>query len=162
MVDIVTAAGSYFGPRSAQRAVASAARDAWYAVASIDLANVTHEDMVSAVEDLTRIGSKASSSSSLGTTPRLTLPAPAQVNSLTISRTPMAVGVDQVAGTTAAVEHLVDLGHRRIGHVAGPADWAEAQARAEGWRTAMSHAGCPSPNRCGVTGAQSQDRRPAR
>lgn len=56
MVGIVTASGSYFGPRSARHAVAAAARDAGYVVASIDLANVTHEDMSSAVEDLTWIG----------------------------------------------------------------------------------------------------------
>ena len=148
MVGIVTASGSYFGPRSAQHAVAAAARDAGYAVASIDLANVTHEDMSSAVEDLTWIGVEGvvvvaghdAAVDVARTRPGELLVVVVEGD---LSRTPMAVGVDQVAGAIVAVEHLVDLGHRRIAHVAEPADWAEARARAEGWRTAMSHAGLP-------------------
>ena len=37
-----------------------------------------------------------------------------------------------------AVAHLADLGHRAIAHLAGPEDWLEAVARAEGFDTALS------------------------
>lgn len=40
-----------------------------------------------------------------------------------------------------AVEHLVDAGHTRIAHLAGPEDWLEAAARAEGFRSAMTGRG---------------------
>ncbi|SFS14463.1 transcriptional regulator, LacI family [Microbacterium sp. cf046] len=37
-----------------------------------------------------------------------------------------------------AVAHLAELGHSRIGHLAGPEDWLEAVARAEGFEAALA------------------------
>ena len=50
-----------------------------------------------------------------------------------LTRARWTVGVDQVAGA-AATQHLLDLGHTEIAHVAGPLDWTEAEARLPGWR----------------------------
>lgn len=47
---------------------------------------------------------------------------------------PWSVSVDQRAGVRMAVDHLMDLGHRRIQHVAGPDDFTEAQLRREEFR----------------------------
>ncbi|KJL33813.1 Lactose operon repressor [Microbacterium azadirachtae] len=41
--------------------------------------------------------------------------------------------VDQRAGARVAVAVLADAGHERIAHLAGPADWLEAEARAAGF-----------------------------
>ena len=49
--------------------------------------------------------------------------------------------VDQYEGARLATEHLLDLGHETVRHIAGPADWLEAQYRIEGWRDALSAAG---------------------
>ena len=49
--------------------------------------------------------------------------------------------VDQVHGAELAVAHLIEHGHRRIGHVAGPADWTDGDLRAKGWRRALQEAG---------------------
>ena len=46
-----------------------------------------------------------------------------------------------MAGARLATEHLLDLGHREILHLAGPLDWSEARARRDGWRAAMVAAG---------------------
>ena len=51
------------------------------------------------------------------------------------------VAVDQVAGAAAATRHLLDLGHRTVLHIAGPADFLEAQQRIEGWRATLEDAG---------------------
>ena len=51
------------------------------------------------------------------------------------------VAVDQFAGAAAATRHLLELGHRTVWHVAGPADWLEARQRIDGWRHALEAAG---------------------
>jgi DNA-binding LacI/PurR family transcriptional regulator len=44
-----------------------------------------------------------------------------------------ALRVDEIAGARIATRHLVELGHRSIGHLAGPRDWIEAEARMQGF-----------------------------
>jgi DNA-binding LacI/PurR family transcriptional regulator len=56
-----------------------------------------------------------------------------------------AVGVDQVAGARLATRHLLELGHRTVHHVSGPADSQEARGRIEGWRSELVVAGAPVP-----------------
>jgi DNA-binding LacI/PurR family transcriptional regulator len=56
-----------------------------------------------------------------------------------------AVGVDQVAGARLATRHLLDLGHRTVHHIAGPADSQEARGRIDGWRSELRAAGAPVP-----------------
>ena len=52
-----------------------------------------------------------------------------------------AVGVDDRPGITAAVEHLLALGHTRIAHVAGPSDMVHGRSRREAWAAALARAG---------------------
>jgi DNA-binding LacI/PurR family transcriptional regulator len=49
--------------------------------------------------------------------------------------------VDQKLGAKLAVAHLISLGHQRIGHVSGPRDWIDGQARVDGWREELTEAG---------------------
>ncbi|WP_051324972.1 LacI family DNA-binding transcriptional regulator [Candidatus Solirubrobacter pratensis] len=53
--------------------------------------------------------------------------------------------VDQFAGAAAATRHLLELGHATVWHVAGPADWLEAQQRIAGWRATLQEAGVTPP-----------------
>ena len=55
------------------------------------------------------------------------------------------VAVDQIGGAKAATQHLLDLGHRTVWHLAGPADWLEAEQRITGWQTALKEAGATLP-----------------
>jgi DNA-binding LacI/PurR family transcriptional regulator len=55
------------------------------------------------------------------------------------------VAVDQVAGAAAATRHLLELGHRTVWHIAGPADWLEARQRVSGWASALAEAGADAP-----------------
>ncbi len=55
------------------------------------------------------------------------------------------VEVDQFAGAVAATQHLLDLGHETVWHIAGPPDFLEAQQRLNGWRTTLEAAGRRRP-----------------
>jgi LacI family transcriptional regulator len=53
------------------------------------------------------------------------------------------VAVDNYAGGCMATEHLLEQGHRNIGHISGPLDWWEARQRKAGWRDTLLAAGVP-------------------
>ncbi|TCP32897.1 LacI family DNA-binding transcriptional regulator [Sphingomonas sp. BK235] len=55
----------------------------------------------------------------------------------------IALSMADEAGARRATEHLLALGHRRIGFIAGPDDYAVSAQRADGWRGAMREAGLP-------------------
>jgi DNA-binding LacI/PurR family transcriptional regulator len=52
-----------------------------------------------------------------------------------------STSVDQSAGARLATQHLLDLGHTRITHVAGPLAWTEARERRDGFVGALADAG---------------------
>jgi DNA-binding LacI/PurR family transcriptional regulator len=52
-----------------------------------------------------------------------------------------SLGVDERAAGEIATQHLIDLGHERIGFVAGPAHYLPTQLKAAGRATAMAAAG---------------------
>ena len=57
----------------------------------------------------------------------------------------VVAGPDNIAGGSAATEHLLALGHRTVWHVAGPQHWFSAQDRLAGWRQALEAAGAVVP-----------------
>jgi len=52
-----------------------------------------------------------------------------------------AVSASNASGARAVVEHLLSLGHRRIGAILGPADWMATTERLNGYRSALAAAG---------------------
>jgi LacI family transcriptional regulator len=52
-----------------------------------------------------------------------------------------SVGATNWAGGLAATDHLIGLGHRRIGAITGPADYLCSRARVDGYRSALDRAG---------------------
>jgi LacI family transcriptional regulator len=52
-----------------------------------------------------------------------------------------SVGATNWAGGLAATEHLIGLGHRRVGAIAGPGDHLCSRARTDGYRSALERAG---------------------
>jgi DNA-binding LacI/PurR family transcriptional regulator len=55
-----------------------------------------------------------------------------------------ALLVDDQPGIAAAVRHLVELGHRRIAHVAGPRHFLHGTVRRLAWERALTEAGLPA------------------
>ncbi|MCW2699535.1 MAG: transcriptional regulator, LacI family [Blastococcus sp.] len=63
------------------------------------------------------------------------------VNRLTEHLDVSAVAGDDATGIARTVDHLVGLGHRDIGHVAGPLNVSTGAVRLRAFRTAMQHHG---------------------
>jgi LacI family transcriptional regulator len=60
-----------------------------------------------------------------------------------------SVATDNFQGGVMAVQHLLDCGRRKIGHISGPLTWWEADERKRGWRETLNAAGLDAPqNHC--------------
>ncbi|WP_096715274.1 LacI family DNA-binding transcriptional regulator [Microbacterium sp. SZ1] len=55
------------------------------------------------------------------------------------------VDTDQAQGARLATEHLLDLGHETVWHVAGPAESYSAERRRESWRRTLTDRGLVAP-----------------
>ena len=52
-----------------------------------------------------------------------------------------SVATDNYQGAVMAVQHLLDCGRTKIGHISGPLSWWEADERKRGWRDTLIKAG---------------------
>ncbi|WP_328345570.1 LacI family DNA-binding transcriptional regulator [Micromonospora sp. NBC_00421] len=81
--------------------------------------------------------------------PRIALLAELRLPAVTIGRPDVpsdhpALLVDDRPGVAAAVNHLVELGHRRIAHVSGPLHFLHGSVRQQAWEQALAAAGLPT------------------
>jgi DNA-binding LacI/PurR family transcriptional regulator len=139
-IGVIATNGGLWGPSTVHRTVQAAARESGYFVSSVNLPDVTREDLAAAVEHL-RDHSVEGIVMIVANDEALDIArnqetggVPVVVVEGDLSRAPWTVGVDQVAGARMATEHLLGLGHTQIAHVAGPQHWVEARARLSGWR----------------------------
>lgn len=135
-----------YGPSHTLLGVQQAARDAGYFVSVAGLREVTPETIKDAMAHFMDQGVDGIV---------VTVPHPGTfdvLKDITAQVPLVAVGsvgdehlsgatVDQREGARLAVQHLLELGHKHIGHLSGPADWIDAVARTEGWRDALREAG---------------------
>ncbi|MBD4654123.1 LacI family transcriptional regulator, partial [Xanthomonas citri pv. citri] len=56
-----------------------------------------------------------------------------------------AVCIDQERIGVIATEHVLELGHDTVWHVAGPSTWADASGRQAGWAATLAKHGRPEP-----------------
>ncbi|GAA1558747.1 LacI family DNA-binding transcriptional regulator [Dactylosporangium maewongense] len=153
-VGLVTFDTTLFGPSFMVHAIERAAREAGYfvSVASAREPDVPQvRDAVrrlreQAVEGIVTLAPVAAAWTALRQVP---LDVPIVGRGTTAepgddSEVPM-VAIDNAAGAALATRHLLELGHRTVHHVAGPANWPEARERMAGWRTALEDAGRPAP-----------------
>lgn len=136
-IGLLVAGRGLWGPSSASIAIEEAARAAGYAVASASLANEDSRSMASALDSLLAHGVDglvviAPHGRAMEVVRRAApeLPAVALHRATGSGET---VVLDQEGGARAATRHLLELGHTRLAHLAGPQDWVEAESRAEGF-----------------------------
>ncbi len=133
-----------FGPGSTMRGIEEAALSAGYVVSAItadgDLASAYDHLRLQGVEALCVIAPRYSTLPALRELgrglPTVLLRAESEDELLTVA-------VDQYAGAVHAVDHLIELGHRRILHVAGPLDWTDARLRSRAYSERLAAEGLP-------------------
>jgi len=142
LIGVLGPRATTYGVATMVQAVEHAARMAGYRLAVTNLATSASEDvrasidhlMQQSIEGLIAVAPQARVVPILA---ELKLPVPVQIVSSTGREGPRSSHNDQVAGARAAVQHLIDLGHSRILHIAGPRDWLEADHRMQGYLAAM-------------------------
>ncbi|MWB98462.1 LacI family DNA-binding transcriptional regulator [Agromyces seonyuensis] len=135
-----------WGPNSTLRALEGAARHAGYAISAFSISDEPSAGIDAGLSALVAQGVDAlcviaPRSSSLDRLRRHREGLPTLVIKAESDPEMHTAAVDQRAGAMAAVMHLIELGHRSIVHLAGPQDWFDARARAQGWRDALADAG---------------------
>ncbi|MDY0908618.1 LacI family DNA-binding transcriptional regulator [Microbacterium sp. CFBP9034] len=137
-----------WGPNSTLRAIESAAREAGYAISAFSISDDEESQIDTGVVELVTQGVDAlcviaPRASSLDMLRQQSTGLPTIVIKAEPDAEMHTAAVDQRAGALAAVQHLIELGHRSIAHLSGPLDWYDARAREQGWRDALTEAGLP-------------------
>ena len=147
-IGVVWLGSPLHGPSQALVALEHAARERGY---SVSLAGSKGGDMLTAVESLLAQGVDGIVlDEPVDDHPLLTLTT--RVPLVSLSRLDTAPGTDVeverqdfVTAAALATDHLLDLGHATVHHVAGPGDWWSARDRAQGWRKALERRGIAAP-----------------
>ncbi|AGZ42061.1 LacI family DNA-binding transcriptional regulator [Actinoplanes friuliensis] len=140
-----------FGPASMLYGIEDAARTAGYLVSIAMVRNLDRRPVLEAVDRLRQHA--VDGIIAIAPKPAVTnglLQAPSGLYCVAVGGAGAAdavptVRIDNAAGARLATQHLLDLGHRTVHHVAGPADWPEAQERVTGWRDTLNEAGATVP-----------------
>ena len=140
---LITPAVSAHGPTSIAMHFSMAARAARYTVDTVSTAPDDAGAVRAAVEALLRqrvdaIVVVVADAAVLEVVRGLDLGVPLVASASTARRSPHLVSIDQYRGARAAVRHLIDLGHERILHIAGPRSAPDASERVRGWREELA------------------------
>ena len=148
-IGVVTLGTVLYGPASLLMGVERAVRDAGYALRVVSTMEGDAAGIADAVDSLLEQGVDGIVISE--PVDEVTVPIHADVPIVVLGASPAAgarvvrVGVGSRHLARAATEHLLDLGHRTVHHLAGPQRWHAAKDRLEGWRSALEARGVSQP-----------------
>src|SRR5438105_5300386 len=150
MLGVVSFDTTLYGPASTLFGIERAAHEAGYFITVASLKAMDRASLADAVERLRRQGvDGVLVIAPLADAADAVLHAPSEVPLVAVEAGPEdvvpVVAVDQVAGAASATQHLLDLGHETVFHIAGPSDFLEARQRLEGWRATLERAGIEAP-----------------
>jgi len=142
-IGVLTWGSGLVGPAQVLLALETAALAAGYRLGVVAISEMTPEGVGAAMDQVLGHAPEAvvvivPHETVLRIAQEIDLGIPTVVVEGDLSRTPLTAGVDNVEGARLATAHLLDLGHRRVDHLAGPLGWAEATAREEGWRAELA------------------------
>ena len=137
-IGLLVSARSHYGPFSAATAIDEAARSRGYAILSATLAREDDAAIAEAldafaaqgVDGVVVIAPQQRAQEALG---RVGVHVPFVSLHWKDDSDGRLVAFDQAAGARLATRHLIELGHTRIRHLAGPQDWNEAEDRMNGF-----------------------------
>jgi len=137
-IGLITPGTSDYGPASITMHFNLAARAARYSVDAVTLLDPEPSGVRAVVEGLLRqrvdaIVLVVDDMTVLDVVRGLDIGIPFVAVAASARRGPALVSIDQYRGARAAVRHLVELGHSRILHVAGPTRAPDGIERARGW-----------------------------
>lgn len=141
---------SQYGPAQTMLGLERAAREAGYFLTVSVLDDDTAGDMIEAVERLATqsvdaIVALSTYEGAVRALPDVSPRVPMIAVQAEDGGQDSAVWVDQEAGAALATRHLLDLGHRTVHHLRGPANALEADARERRWRSELEAAGAVVP-----------------
>lgn len=133
-IGVLIEASTAHGPTGTLRGVELAAGQLDYSVTSVSTHSEEHGNTRDAIDQLTGQGIDAlcviaPRSSSLSALRQLNLGVPVLAIKSDSDANFLTLSLDQQQGATMVVDHLAELGHRDILHLAGPLDWLDARAR---------------------------------
>ncbi|MGW1024679.1 LacI family DNA-binding transcriptional regulator [Streptomyces sp. NPDC002577] len=149
-IGVVTLGTALYGPASLLMGVERAVRDMGYALRVVNTMEGDPAGVAGAVDSLLEQGVDGivvSEPIDEGTVslsadvPLLVLGAPAAFAGPQV----VTAGVDAELLARVATEHLLDLGHPTVHHLAGPQRWFSARDRLNGWRAALAAHGRTEP-----------------
>jgi DNA-binding LacI/PurR family transcriptional regulator len=142
IIGILVSDVDLFGPASMLRAMEQAAREVDYVAVSCTIDPLCEESVASGVKHLSaldidglivitpRTEAVAQVRSAFTHIPVVTVDSMYRLDELSVS-------VDNFQAGQIATDYLIGLGHTSILHIAGPASWFEATARAAGYAASM-------------------------
>ncbi len=142
-----------FGPASTLFGIERSAHDADYLTSVVSMPEINRDSVLLAVERLRRhnvegVLALAAESSAIAALALVSQ----ELSMVALEAEPVhgipTVAIDQYGGAAAATRHLLELGHRRIAHIAGPVGSLEAQLRLAGCQDTLAAAGyrLPTPS----------------
>ncbi|KQR24759.1 LacI family transcriptional regulator [Agreia sp. Leaf335] len=145
---VLSASSAQYGPASSIRAIERAARAEGYFVNTVNVDGSDVGEIEAALTHLLDLGIEglvviAPQVRVFDALVSLGLDLPFVTMQSTGRQGDHALSVDQITGARRATRHLIDLGHTRIQHLAGPLDWIEAEARIVGFHAELEAAGLP-------------------
>ena len=149
-VGVVSFDTTLYGPASTLAGIEHAAQRAGYSVSVAIADALTTETVRQAIERLIAQGVEGIIviAPLLGTVellPSLSRSLPVVIVESGDAPGLTSVRVDQAEGARMVTRHLLDQGAATVWHVAGPADWVEAEARVAGWGEELARAGARVP-----------------